>query len=990
MYGKGEVMKVKMKNKVFAWLMIFGMVISLISVPKLRAFAADDTVTVTNAKDSTKPVYVKFEVEEVIAAGSWYKDANTMSPAEDMSQYKVTVVNNSGGTISDWTVTIKCPSQNTGWNSGWNGATASGDTITITPTSGDGWTNATIYNGQSASGAGMLVFTSAIDNGTVTLTYKNGESTGGSTGGTTGGERGNTPITGEDIGTIDTSKDYNFAKLLQLSLYFYDANMCGDKVVESSLYSTAVGGWRGNCHTNDKFTYNGKEYSAVGGYHDAGDHVKFGMPMNESFVVLGLAYMNFGEAFSELGQTKHFRTIVDYYCTYVKSCTVLDDAGTTALAHCYQVGCGQKDHESWTSPETEDQSKTQRTYTLVATKDNPATEYVSGAAAALAINYINFGNEEDLKYAKALFKFAMNNTKSNGTTDSSGDFYNSGWGSWEDEYMMAAAMLYKATKDSTYATEYSKYNKNQGNIEKPMGWENLYQLESLYAPTVSSSEKTTINNYLTRAANGSKSSFYTGDSTSNVWGSARINCNVQFTALLYDKLSGTNNYTEWSKYQMSMILGNNSTGKNLVVGYNQDSPTKPHHRAASGYGSWTGFNNDATQKYTLYGALVGGPKTTDFSTYVDSVKDSQTNEVTLDYNAGMVGAAAALYLAYKDSKDAGFTNQTILSDFYGGKNVTADKLPAIYKSESETPDPPSVDPEPEPGEHDFKQEEISERTLASVATCEAPAYYYESCRVCNVLGEKTFSVGDPLGHNYKADTVKDEARKSEADYYNPAVYYYSCTRCGKVDKTGATFTSGTALKGTVTLNKINVTKQDYKGFAANGDVTANPKAATLEYRWRAKRSEDNKGWVVISDWTKANNSLEWTPDIYGKYEVELSVRVAKDDTTIKTKSVEYEYHPYIKGICQMPAALMYPDRNGYLIGVETYDGAYDVEMLILDCTLYAQGKDAWVYTTNKIQPVNNCMWTIWDPQYGYYWTLYRAFDKEGNLVDEVCYGFENI
>ena len=47
----------------------------------------------------------------------------------------------------------------------------------------------------------------------------------------------------------------NYAKLLQYSLYFYDANMCGDKVGETSAFS-----WRDNCHTGDV---------ALGGFHDA-------------------------------------------------------------------------------------------------------------------------------------------------------------------------------------------------------------------------------------------------------------------------------------------------------------------------------------------------------------------------------------------------------------------------------------------------------------------------------------------------------------------------------------------------------------------------------------------------------------------------------------------------------------------------------------------------------------------------------------------------
>ncbi|WP_037293640.1 glycoside hydrolase family 9 protein, partial [Ruminococcus flavefaciens] len=49
----------------------------------------------------------------------------------------------------------------------------------------------------------------------------------------------------------------NYAKLLQYSLYLYDANMCGDN---SSCGLT----WRSNCHMTDE---------VPGGFHDAGDHV---------------------------------------------------------------------------------------------------------------------------------------------------------------------------------------------------------------------------------------------------------------------------------------------------------------------------------------------------------------------------------------------------------------------------------------------------------------------------------------------------------------------------------------------------------------------------------------------------------------------------------------------------------------------------------------------------------------------------------------------
>lgn len=99
----------------------------------------------------------------------------------------------------------------------------------------------------------------------------------------------------------------------------------------------------------------------------------------------------------------------------------------------------------------------------------------------------------------------------------------------------------------------------------------------------------------------------------------------------------------------------------------------------------------------------------------------------------------------------------------------------------------------------------------------------------------------------------------------------------------------------------------------------------------------------------------------------------------------------IKGICQMP---WWGEGGGYLIGIESYinpNQSYTYEMLILDCTLLAEGKDAWIYTTERCYvSEGNALWTIWQPQYGYYWTLFRVYDENGNIIGEECYGFANV
>ncbi len=102
---------------------------------------------------------------------------------------------------------------------------------------------------------------------------------------------------------------------------------------------------------------------------------------------------------------------------------------------------------------------------------------------------------------------------------------------------------------------------------------------------------------------------------------------------------------------------------------------------------------------------------------------------------------------------------------------------------------------------------------------------------------------------------------------------------------------------------------------------------------------------------------------------------------------EYVAPPSLKGVCQIPNS----EGTGALIGLETMgEDAYSVEILILDCNLLKEGKDAWIYTTGKCGIVNNCLWTTQDLPYGYFWTLFRVYDQYGRQIDEKCYGFENV
>ena len=259
--------------------------------------------------------------------------------------------------------------------------------------------------------------------------------------------------------TADAASGNDYAKLLQYSLYFYDANMCGDQVNAKTALS-----WRSNCHTSD---------SVKGGFHDAGDHVKFGLPAGYSASTLGWSYYEFKDAFNATGQTDHLKNITDYFAQFFKDSTTL--SGDTVTNFVYQIGDGDGDHDEWCAPEVQGPA-TRKTFST----SSGASDIAASYAASLAVNYVNFGNAEDLKYAKALFDFS---TKYNQcATDGPNTFYPS-WDYYDDQ-AWAAGWLYLATKDNTYKNFLNEYMNTSGKgksgqdgcqwgIYSTMSWNNV-------------------------------------------------------------------------------------------------------------------------------------------------------------------------------------------------------------------------------------------------------------------------------------------------------------------------------------------------------------------------------------------------------------------------------------------------------------------------------------------------------------------------------------
>lgn len=310
---------------------------------------------------------------------------------------------------------------------------------------------------------------------------------------------------GPDPGTVDDSDkkfpdpdsfsyddvEVNFAKGLQYSLHFYDANKCGSGITGGRLE------WRADCHTEDgmiPLKQYGEDYIGVnvsdefiaehidildpdgdghldcdGGMHDAGDHVKFGLPGSYAATTVAWGYYEFREAYEKSGNAEHAEDIIHWFLDFYLKATYYDEDGSI-LAFVYQVGEGNIDHNYWICPELQN-TKALKDFArpaYLATVDTPASDMCAGTAASLAIGYLIFKDSEPeyaaecLKAAYALYDFAVETHEENEGGDVlslgyDGGFYDSSYD--YDELSLAAVWLYLCTIDQDPSMKDEAYDK---------------------------------------------------------------------------------------------------------------------------------------------------------------------------------------------------------------------------------------------------------------------------------------------------------------------------------------------------------------------------------------------------------------------------------------------------------------------------------------------------------------------------------------------------
>jgi endoglucanase len=449
---------------------------------------------------------------------------------------------------------------------------------------------------------------------------------------------------------------HNYGEALQKSIWFYEAQAAGRKPAWNRV------SWRGDSALGDGGDV-GRDLT--GGWFDAGDHVKFGLPMAFSTTMLAWGAVDYRAAYSSSGQLtpllNNLRWVNDYFIKAHPSANVLYG----------QVGNGGQDHAWWGPAEVLPMARP--AYKIDASCGG--TELAGETAAAMSASSMVFRQTDPayantlVSHARQLYTFAdtVRRNYSECIPDAAG-YYRS-FSGYNDELVWGAIWLYRATGETAYLDKAESYYANlsteQQTTTKSYRWTTDWD-DKAYGSYVLLARLTGKQRYIddanrwldywTVGVNGQRVTYSPGGlAWLQQWGSLRYAANTSFMALLYsDFLSDATRkarYHDFAVRQINYMLGDNPRRSSYVVGFGANPPLNPHHRTA--HGSWSNNINDPAQsRHVLYGALVGGPDAAD--NYTDNRGDFVKNEVATDYNAGFTSALVRLYSEFGGTPPANF------------------------------------------------------------------------------------------------------------------------------------------------------------------------------------------------------------------------------------------------------------------------------------------------------------------------------------------------
>jgi endoglucanase len=459
---------------------------------------------------------------------------------------------------------------------------------------------------------------------------------------------------------------FNYAEALQESMLFYESQRSG-KLPSDNRVS-----WRGGSDLTDGSDHG---LDLTGGYHDAGDEVKFGFPGAYAMTTLAWGGITDAAGYAKSGQTQYLLRNLRWGDDYIIK------AHPSAHVFYGQVGDAGSDHAFWGPPEVNPSPRP----SYAVTESCPGSDLVGESAAALASSSLLFQSSDPgyaatlVSQAKSLYQFADGFRGTYDACITAAQGYYHSWSGYWDDLTWGAIWLYKATGDTTYLTKaqtyYANMNKMSQTTTPEFNWTINWDDKS-FGCYLLLAELTGQQQYLadaernldwfTTGVNGSHVNMSGGgEAVVDVWGTARYAANAAFLALELSnwlKSSGLDparqqTYHDFGVQQINYILGDNPKHISYEVGFtdggqNTAWPKNPHSRGA--HGSWTNNLSDPpNNRHTAIGELVGGPNSTS-DAYTDDRGNYQQNEGALDYNSLFSGALAELTGEYGGTARSAF------------------------------------------------------------------------------------------------------------------------------------------------------------------------------------------------------------------------------------------------------------------------------------------------------------------------------------------------
>ncbi|KAK6918818.1 Glycoside hydrolase family 9, partial [Dillenia turbinata] len=467
--------------------------------------------------------------------------------------------------------------------------------------------------------------------------------------------------------------NFNYGEALSKSLLYFESQRSG-----RLPYNQRVT-WRDHSGLTDGLE---QGVDLVGGYYDAGDHVKFGLPMAFTVTMLSWGVIEYGEEISGAGEFDHALEAIKWGTDYFIK------AHTSPNVLWAEVGDGDTDHYCWQRPE--DMTTSRQAYKI--DENNPGSDLAGETAAAMAAASIVFRKINPhyshllLYHAQQLFEFG---DKYRGKYDESvgvvKNYYASVSG-YMDELLWAALWLYKATDRD----EYLKYVINKAHCFGGIGWsitefswDVKYAGLQILASKLLLEERHKVHTYILEQYQ-SKAEHYlcsclNKNNGSNVertpgglwyirqWNNMQYVSTAAFLLLVYSDFLASSNKKlschkgstdsqeifDLAKNQVDYILGSNPMNMSYLIGFGPKFPTRVHHRGASivsyrenkgfigctqGYDNW--YSRQGPNPNVLVGALVGGP---DCQDNFDDERGNYMQTEACTYNtAPLVGVFAKL------------------------------------------------------------------------------------------------------------------------------------------------------------------------------------------------------------------------------------------------------------------------------------------------------------------------------------------------------------